>query len=145
MKLSMKVNKKGFTLIELLGVIVILAIVMGVAIVSVSYIVDSGKSGVYSNYEDTLETAAENYLIEETLDMNNDVNKVLFPKIGETVNIKYSNIKSNDSSFKSLTDPNGGNCDNSYVLVTRNQDKGINYNLTYKVCLICDNYKSAGC
>ena len=40
--------KKGFTLVELLGVIVVLAIVMGLAVVSVSSIID--KRVKYKNF-----------------------------------------------------------------------------------------------
>ena len=137
--------KKGFTLVELLGVIVVLAIIMGLAVVSVSYIIDKGKAGVYDDYINTLETAARTYFIDDNVGTNHDPNKVAFPKIGETVTVTYNNIKGNDSSFKSLTDPNGGNCDASYIKVTRNADIGINYSLTYKVCLKCTHYTSSGC
>ncbi len=38
-----KVNNKGFTLIELLAVIIIMAVIMGVAVTSISRIMDSSK------------------------------------------------------------------------------------------------------
>ena len=40
-------NKKGFTLVELLAVIVILALIMGIAVVSIGGVLDSTKDSTY--------------------------------------------------------------------------------------------------
>ena len=40
-------NKKGFTLVELLAVIVILALIMGIAVVSMSGVISSSRSKTY--------------------------------------------------------------------------------------------------
>ena len=140
--------KKGFTLIELLSVIVILGIVTGLAVISVTYLVNGAQNKVYKDYEKTLESGARNYFLDDMIGSNHDPSKVSLPSVGGTVTLTYTNLRNNDSSFNSLKDPKaGGNCDSSYVRVTRGADKGVNYNLTYKVCLICPNsgYKSSGC
>lgn len=49
----MKDNKKGFTLVELLAVIVILALIMSIAVVSMSSVMDSARRGTMK------ETAAQ--------------------------------------------------------------------------------------
>ena len=40
-------NKKGFTLVELLAVIVILALIMGIAVVSIGGVLDSAKKNTF--------------------------------------------------------------------------------------------------
>lgn len=54
-------NKSGFTLVEILVAIVILGILMGMAIVSVSYILSRSKNSFYVNLEDQLILAAKSY------------------------------------------------------------------------------------
>lgn len=133
-------KNSGFTLVELLSVIVVLAIVMGIAVYSASYVTNKGKEGVYENYEQTLKGAAENYLTDDFA-YNNGLN---FPMVGDTKTITYETLY-NELFIDNLKDPKGGNCNSSYVKVTRGDDVGINFNLDYKVCLICDNYRSSGC
>ena len=129
--------KKGFTLVELLGVIIVIAILSGLAVISISSIIDKGKNDLYKDYEKTLEVGTQNYLI-------NHYEKM--PKENNQTTITYKNLMDDDSSYKSLKDPRGnGTCDNSYIIVTRGVDIGVNYNLNYKVCLVCDNYKSENC
>ena len=130
--------KKGFTLVELLGVIVILAIISGIAVVSISFLIDRGRKEVYLDYEKTLESGAQNYLVTH-LDK--------LPTISTPTSINYTDLMNDDASYKSLKDPRGGSCNNSYILVTRasTSEHEINFDLDYKVCLVCDTYKSNGC
>ena len=44
--IKININNSGFTLVELLSVIVVLAIVMGIAVYSASYVTNKGKEGV---------------------------------------------------------------------------------------------------
>ena len=81
-------KKNGFTLVELLSVIVVLAIVMGIAVYSASYVTNKGKEGVYENYEQTLKGAAENYLTDDFA-YNNGLN---FPMVGDTKTITYETL-----------------------------------------------------
>ncbi len=129
--------KKGFTLVELLGVIAVLAILSGIAIIAITSIVSGGRKKVYEDYKKTLENGTQNYLI-------NHFEKM--PTVNGNSTIKYTDLMDDDSSYKSLKDPGGsGNCDESYVIVSRGADTGINFNLTYKACIICGSYKSEGC
>ena len=57
-------NNKGFTLIELLAVIVILAILMGIIALNFSSIFSSTQDKVYKTYEDSMKTAAIEYIID---------------------------------------------------------------------------------
>ena len=130
--------KKGFTLVELLAVIVVLAILSGIAIISVSSILDKGTEDVYLDYEKTLETGTQNYLVTH-------LDKI--PTISTPTRINYTDLMNDDASYKSLKDPKGGSCNNSYVVVSKASvsEHEINYDLNYKVCLICNYYKSTGC
>ena len=55
-------NKKGFTLIELLGTLIILGIIIGITIVSISSVMDSAKKKSEEAFIDTLEDAIRVYL-----------------------------------------------------------------------------------
>lgn len=120
-------TKKGFTLVELLGVIVLIAIVSGLAVLSMNGVIGSGKNGLYKNYEKVMKGAAENYL--------SDYNK-LIPPVGGYHDVTILALVGGNyiDEFK---DPNGGDCSNSYVRVTRSNDVSNNYSLTYNICLVC--------
>jgi len=120
-------NKKGFTLVELLSVIVILGIIAGVAITSYNAIIERTRTKSYKNYEQSMKSSATMYIIDNGYKNQITLNELLSSnKIDE-----FNNPKSNDK------------CLSSYVLV--NKDFNDSSNLTYKVCLICPEYKSGGC
>ena len=122
-------NKKGFTLVELLGVIVLIAILAGLAVISVNHIINSGKMGLYKNYENTLENATRNYFIDNINDM---------PSVNSSKNISYNTLL-NGKYIEEFKDPNKGDCSLSYTEVTRGENVGNNFNIKYKPCLICKN------
>ena len=138
-------KKNGFTLVELLGVIVVLAIISGLAVISMNTIIGTGKKGVYHNYEKTLIDASRNYYID-------NMDKI--PNVGSPVKL-YAEFLVQNGYIDNLKDPNGGECikkdSHSYVLVTRESDINNNFNLNYKACLICQDtngnntYKSDDC
>lgn len=55
-------NDKGFTLIELLIVIIILGVLAGIVVFSVSGITDRGKTNACETTKKTIETAYEAYI-----------------------------------------------------------------------------------
>ncbi len=134
-------NKDGFTLVELLGVIVILAILSGLAVLSYSSIIATGKKGIYLDFEKNLDSATRNYLMD---------NMDEIPLVGHNRYVFYDELITNNYIDK-LTDPNGGVCDGSFVEIKRGSDVSNNLNLDYKSCLICKDtnnnytYKSDGC
>lgn len=122
-------HKKGFTLVELLAIIVILAILGTVAMITVNYITDKGKTGVYENYEKTLSGSAELYLLENT-------EKI--PSVNGNTRVTYDTLTT-ELFMDKVKDPKGGSCQSSYVYIERGVDVSNNYNLTYHACLICKN------
>ncbi len=130
-------KRNGFTLVELLGVIVLIVIISGIAVISVNSVINSGKRGLYKNYENTMEGATRNYFIENISSL---------PSVGETINVTYTelvNTKFLDEFDKSE------DCSSSYVIVKREADVGNNFTLSYKACVICTggqtDYKSEAC
>lgn len=135
-------EKNGFTLVELLSVIVVIAILIGVASISFNSLIESQKQEVYKNYEQTLKSNARHYLIDNTN---------LIPSVGSSYKLEMNTLVT-EKIMEKVKDPKGGNCDSSYVLITRkpnissnDEDISNNYDIEYKVCLICTNYKSEGC
>lgn len=123
-------NNKGLTLIELLAVILIIGLLSGVALLSYNVFIDRASERVYKSYEDTMKAHAEMYLI----DNSNDI-----PMIGNSINLSITSL-----GIDPINNPDDSNdkCLNSYVNVTRDENKEGNINLTYKVCLKCNSYKS---
>ena len=120
-------NKKGFTLVELLAVIVILAIIGGIAAISYNAIMENTKTKSYINYEQSMKSSAMLYIMDYGYK-----NKI-------TLNELISSNKIDEFS-----NPNSDNkCLSSYVSITKNNNDSSD--LTYKVCLICPEYKSEGC
>ena len=129
----MKIKNKGFTLVELLAVIVVIAIIGGIASLSMSIYLSNSKDNVYRNYAATLKTTVENYLIE-----NYEKNSSIIPNIGSESTITLNQLIT-ANKIDTLKDPNGGVCDtnSSKVIVKREEDTGINFNLSYYVTLEC--------
>ncbi len=131
----MKLKNKGFTLVELLGVIVVLAIIMGIAALSITNFLGNSKDEVYLNYAATLKTTVEDYLIE---DYQN--NGSVLPSVGGSTEVTLDTLITK-KKINELKDPSGGVCnsDTTRVVITRNTDKGINFDLTYNVYLDCEH------
>ena len=135
-------KKEGFTLVELLGVIVLIAILAGLAVVSVNHIINSGKKGLYMNYENTLEGASRNAISDYIKASSKEIDDNQFLKSIKTeweskkVKLMYQDLLDH-KYIDALKDPNGGDCSSSYVEITRNNDNDVNLDLDYKTCVIC--------
>jgi type IV pilus assembly protein PilA len=117
--------KRGFTLVELLAVIVILAVILAIAIPSISNIINSSRLNSFNISSKMLKEATKTYLSVNNISVTN----------GTTTQILYSDIK--DAGYISnIIDPISKNeCINSKVYIT---NAGGTY--TYKGALVCDNY-----
>ncbi len=150
-------KNNGFTMIELLAVIVILALITGIAIASYSSYYAHAQSKVYKNYEEGMQEAAMTYIM-ETGDMPTSTTVLrlsLKYLVGEKDNGKQAKRPYIDY-FKNPRDSNDKCIENgtqkSYVEVKlkpkqSTTDGKVDYNKTfeYKVCLICKEYKTEGC
>ena len=124
----MSMNKKGFTLVEILAAIVILGILMSIAIISISRILDNSKQGFYENVEDQLILAAKSYY--------NDHRTLLSQSVGQTRKVTIETlIKNNYLKRGDVVDYGKSECDTnaSYVQVIKSSKK----NFIYTVYLKC--------
>ena len=126
-------KNKGFTLVELLGVIVVLAIIGGIATLAITNYIGNSKEKVYRNYVATLKTTVEDYLIDDLAKNGN-----LLPKVGGSRTFTLNDLI-NAKVIEELKDPNGGTCNQTTTQVTvkRGVDTDVNFNLTYDVYLDC--------
>ena len=127
-------NKKGFTLVELLAALGILALIMGIAAVTYTSIVDSSKTRAFKAYEKTMYGQAMELLVESITDTTRPS---LIPRNGQSIRLSLSDLQ-----IDPFINPRNKNdsCPTSYVLVTRedNDSSGAHVDaFKYKVCLIC--------
>lgn len=124
-------NKDGFTLVELLASITIIAIISSIAAISYSSFIHEGNNRVYKSYEDTMHAEASMYYLENPSNL---------PSNNTTVRLGLSEM-----NIQRINNPKNASdtCPNSYVEVTR-QDKNSMVSLSYKVCLICNDYNASG-
>ena len=129
----MKKNNKGFTLIELLAVIVILAILVAVAIPSVTKYLNDARKGSMENEAAELVTAARTYIV-----ANNETKSGNFVfNIGK----KTAEWKPNGATAVPITNvvqknlvnsPYGNKYQTAYVEVSRDAGTGVS---TFKLNL----------
>ena len=124
-------NKKAFTLAELLGVIMIIAILGGIAVYSVSHVIRSNQTKVIKSYEETMKAATYNYLIDNS-------NQIPLVNVSRSISLNQLISSGYIDPFEGITSSECQNVNsNSYVLVTRGPDLDNNFNLEYKVCFAC--------
>ncbi len=133
-------NNKGFTLIELLAVIAIISILAGIGVIQVTKLISSSQKKTYKNFEKNLQVGAKDYFTVHT--------DLLVPG-GDSYTVPGDEL--HDGGYlDNLIDPvNKEECDynNSWVETTAKFDTTESFNVTYtyKVCLVCPNYKSPDC
>ena len=118
-------NKKGFSLVELLAVIVIIAIISGVATISYSSFIERSSDKTFETYQDTMHAEAVMYFMSDTSKVND------LP-----LTLSLSEFKKTD--IKNPVDKND-KCLSSYVEVSRNPNTEI-LSLKYNVCLKCNAF-----
>ena len=128
-----KENNRGFSLVELLAAIVIMGILTGVAIVSVSYLLSKAEKEYYKAQEDEIIMAAKSY----TQDNRNFLPK----RVGQKKQVYLKTLQSK-KYIGDVVDRNKKKCDpdQSYVQVYRYSKN----NYSYVANLVCTRYTSEG-
>lgn len=132
-------NKKGFSLVELLIVIVIIGILAGIIIPSVTKYLKKGKEEYNKGLGTEIISVAKTYYSENKVELPRGyineqglpVNKVL---------ISLSFLYNNNYITGTFQDSDGNSCvNNSYVIVEKDSD-----DYKYTACIKCDNgYESS--
>ena len=149
-------NKKGFTLVELLAVIVVLAIVMGIAAVAITNVLDSTRKNAYVASAKQFIAGAKTLVNSDMMSIQLGESAVYAPKCESTSNtkkiplykIKTENAATDKSSWGNLikkgSPAEGSNPEvvESYVLVTSSvmDDMG-ECTYTYSIYLTDGTYK----
>ncbi len=124
----MKKNNKGFTLIELLAVIVILAILVAVAIPSVTKYLNDARKGSMQNEAAELVTAARTYIVANNITKSGNFKFVIGGKtavwMAEGVDEKDAVEIGNVVQKNLVNSPYGNKYQTAYVRVDRNIETG---------------------
>ncbi len=113
-------NKKGFTLIELLGVFLLLALILLLAIPSLTGVLKKQRENNYQKYLDDLYLATEAYV------QSNEFN---LEKPGETIYVKIEDLVKAKLLKSTIIDPNTNEKVNlnHYIQVIVNDDHTYHY------------------
>ncbi len=139
-------KKSGFTLVELLAVIVILGVIASIGVASYTYYINQANDTYYVDAEETARAAAESFLTycSSTLYGEDFCRNVVVPSAGNSISVSISTLM--DKEFMKVVDSvKTGNRCSGEVVITNNGITGGNYDLSYKVCLRCDDFQSEAC
>ena len=124
----MKKNNKGFTLIELLAVIVILAILVAVAIPSVTKYLNDARKGSMQNEAAELVTAARTYIVANNITKSGNFVFSIGSKEADWVPTdgKKADVKHIDNVVQKnlVNSPYGNKYKAAYVEVSRDASTG---------------------
>ena len=124
-------NKKGFTLIEILAAITILGILTGIAVVSVTKIIENGKKKHYLTAEENMKLAGQSFAQQ---------NRSNLPKaIGQKTKISMKKLI-DKNYIQTIKDYSENDCDmdKSYVQIFKYSQS----DYSYVAYLECPNYNS---
>ncbi len=142
-------NRKGFTLIEMLAVVILLAVLMGIAVPAYQKYIVSSRNSSYKTAEQSMVKAGTAAMLDCVNSMGSDMclDKRMPQNEGDSTTITLKELIDNGYMNK-IKDPKRRSefCDaeKSYAYVKKNKlaDGG---GYTYYACLICDGYKSKDC
>ena len=141
-------NKKGFTLVELLAVIVVLAIVMSLAVVAITGVLDNARKATFVADAKAFLEGARNLVTSDEMNslLDGDSGEYAVACDSSTIpssrTIDVSTIKTQQGGVKS---PYGNNYDkgNSKIYVSAAKD-GTDCKYTYKIYLTDGVYAIGG-
>ena len=124
-------KKKGFTLVELLATIIILGLLVTIAYVSVTSILNSGNDSYYESQENMLVLAGREYYADHRSELPKE--------IGDTSTVPLETLVE-ENYIEQITDKDSNDCDNdnSGVTVQKITEKDFQYYGT----LVCGSYKT---
>lgn len=128
-------NNKAFTMVELLAVVALIGILSGTAVMAVGGYINKAKQKTYENFESNMVTAAKSYLTTHT-------------EIATIGNSTYtSDVLINEGYLEEMTDPvnKSKKCTGTVTANGVREANAFNITFTYKACITCSNYKTAGC
>ena len=134
-------RKKGFTLLELLSVFVVFGVVASIAAISYGRYVKKSQQDYYKDAEITLRSAAESFVT--YCASNTLADCITLPNVGSTKEVQLNILVKN--GFMKPVNDQGNNNQCSGKVIIKNNGVGLNYDLSYKACLICSDYKSEEC
>ena len=149
---NMKRNQKGFTLVEIVAVFTILAIIFGIAVFSIFGYLNKGRTSAYDIAEKSLESSASAAFGDCITGTENEFcSKYELPKDKYDFQLVYLDELIEEEYIEPIKDPEDSSkyCDmeKSYVYITNRADMETskNYDLQYKICLVCGDYQSDYC
>ena len=138
-------NKKGYTLIELLAVVIILAILIGFAIMPYSRYLNKSKDKAFniliSNVTDATKTFYSN-CNNELLNQSDLCSLYKLKNKGDKTKIYINDLKK-ENLLEKIDNPYGSGECSGYVNVTLTDDIQLTYDI--KTCLTCGSHSSNGC
>lgn len=128
----MKLSKKGFTMVELLAVIVIIGILAGVGVPAVSKYLKETRLKDYATMEQNSRTAAENYIIDNNIDVKG---KEIIDINTELTETQY---------LETLVDPvdNSKECGGEVYIYRNKTEAGALPSYSYCVNVKCRTYET---
>lgn len=123
-------NKKGFTLVELLAVIVILAIILAIAVPTISGLINNSRQQAYQSSEKMLAKAAKLFVATDASYMPTN--------IGETKEVSFNVLKNNNYIGPIIDPATNLNCSGS-VVIKRTSLEQVDY---YPILSCGSNYET---
>lgn len=138
-------KNQGFTLVELLAVLIIFGVITTIATISYNVYIDKATESYYEDIEKTMVSGAESLLTycSSTFYEEDYCQGAGIQDIGKEFKVSLSTLV--DNGFIDPVTSSKGNSCNGEVMIVNNGNNGINEDLSYKVCLECENYKSEDC